>query len=70
MQGVQRWEVGLYKILFFLFMIAFLLTVDGTLAYDILDFRIDTVFEWLVLIMIFGIVGAIFIVDQGKKGAE
>ncbi len=62
--------VGLYKILLFGFIILLLLAVDGTLTYDILEFKIDTAFDWLVLITILGLAGGIYFADQDKKGKD
>ena len=64
---VLRRGVGLYKIFLFLFVIILLLTVDGTLTYDIFEFKMGTVFDWLTFVIILGIVGGIYFADQGKK---
>ena len=64
---IKRWTNSLNKIAFFLLMIFLLIALDGTLTYDIFNFSLDSVFDWLALITVFGALVAIFLVDQGKK---
>ncbi|MCH8157542.1 MAG: hypothetical protein IID18_07315 [Nitrospinae bacterium] len=44
--------------------------VDGTLTYDIFDYRIDSFIKWVTLILVLGIFGAIALTDSTKKSEK
>lgn len=44
--------------------------VDGTLTYDIFDYRIDSFIKWVTLILVLGIFGAIAWADSTKTNEK
>tara|TARA_B100000686_G_scaffold351438_1_gene450246 strand:+ start:76 stop:336 length:261 start_codon:yes stop_codon:yes gene_type:complete len=61
------WVSVLLKIIFFAILITLLIAIDGELTYDILDFKMDTVFEWFLFCVILAMIIGIYFVGQGKK---
>lgn len=55
------------KYLIFILLVILAVLIDGSLAYDILDYKIDTPFRWLGLFLILGILGALLWTDGAKK---
>lgn len=55
------------KFILLLILVVLALAVDGTLTYDIFDFRMDTLTTWLGLILFLAILGIISWADSAKK---
>ena len=55
------------KIIFFSIFIVLLIAIDGELTYDILDFKIDTVFEWFLFCVILAMIIGVYFAEQVKK---
>jgi hypothetical protein len=56
-----------WKKIFALLVLPFVyIAIDGTLTYDILDFKMDTPFKWFSFLIILGLILAIYAVDDKK----
>ncbi|GEM_PF-3139814 len=58
-----RWK----KIIALLVLPFVYIAIDGTLTYDILDFKMDTPFKWISFFIILGLILAIYAVDDKKS---
>lgn len=60
----------LKKFAVFLIVAATALILDGMLTYDIFDYRIDSFAQWMTLLLIIAILGAIFWADSAKNNEK
>jgi hypothetical protein len=57
-----RWK----KIIALLVLPFVYIAIDGTLTYDIFDFKMDTPFKWFTFLIILALILAIYAVDDKK----
>ncbi|MEC7640682.1 MAG: hypothetical protein VYC17_00860 [Nitrospinota bacterium] len=55
------------KFSFLLVIVVIALVVDGILTYDLLEFKIDTLSEWLAVGLILAIICTIYWAEANKK---
>ena len=58
----------LKKLSFLLIIVVIALIIDGVLTYDFLEYKIDTLGEWLAVGLILAIIGTIYWAEESKKG--
>ena len=61
-----RWK----KIIALLILPFVYIAIDGTLTYDIFDFKMDTPFKWFSFLIILALVLAIYAVDDKKTSSS
>jgi hypothetical protein len=61
-----RWK----KIIALLVLPFVYIAIDGTLTYDIFDFKMDTPFKWFSLLIILVLILAIYVVDDEKANSS
>lgn len=63
---IRRWK----KIIALLILSFVYIAIDGTLTYDIFDFKMDTPFKWFSFLIILALVLAIYAVDDKKANTS
>jgi hypothetical protein len=61
-----RWK----KIIALLVLPFVYIAIDGTLTYDIFDFKMDTPFKWFSFLIILALILAIYAVDEKKDNSS
>ena len=46
------------------------IVIDGSLTYDIFDFKMDTPFKWFVFLIILVLIFAIYVTDYEKADSS
>ena len=60
----------MFKFILLACFIVLLIAIDGELTYDILDFKIDTLFEWFFILVILAMAVGIYFVEKEKGSKE